>query len=180
MAKIVVFGDDLTKLQTKANLLRGATPPTVVMRDSRFWDGKTEEADSVVVIGDVKVPELRAAFASLLDDSAAPTLSSSTPADDATGVAVGANIVLTFSENIFKGAGDITIRRTDNDTILETIPVTDARVSIADAVVTINPTANLPATTGVYVLIPAGAFLDADDNAYVGISSKTTLNFTTA
>ena len=42
-------------------------------------------------------------------DTIAPTLSSSTPADNATGVAVGANIVLTFSEAVQAGSGNITL-----------------------------------------------------------------------
>ena len=36
-------------------------------------------------------------------DVAAPTLSSSSSADNATGVAVGANITLTFNENVAAG-----------------------------------------------------------------------------
>ena len=36
-------------------------------------------------------------------DNVAPTLSSSSPADNATNVAVGSNIVLTFSENVVAG-----------------------------------------------------------------------------
>ena len=43
-------------------------------------------------------------------DVAAPTLSSSSPADNATGVAVGANITLTFNENVAAGSGNITLK----------------------------------------------------------------------
>ena len=42
-------------------------------------------------------------------DTTNPTLSSSSPADNATEVAVDANIVLNFSENVDAESGDITI-----------------------------------------------------------------------
>ena len=54
----------------------------------------------------------------------APTLSSSTPADDATNVSSTANIVLTFSENVDVESGNITIKKTSDDSAFETIDVT--------------------------------------------------------
>ena len=42
---------------------------------------------------------------------ATPTLSSSTPADDATDVSVSDNIVLNFSENVDAESGNITIKK---------------------------------------------------------------------
>ena len=39
-------------------------------------------------------------------DTVNPTLLSTSPADNATGVAVGANIVFTFSEAVKAGSGD--------------------------------------------------------------------------
>ena len=44
-------------------------------------------------------------------DVAAPTLSSSSPADNATGVAVSANIVLNFNENVVADSGNITLKK---------------------------------------------------------------------
>ena len=44
-------------------------------------------------------------------DVVAPTLSSSSPADNATGVAVGSNIALTFNENVQLGSGNITLKK---------------------------------------------------------------------
>jgi len=55
----------------------------------------------------------------LYDDesTSAPTLSSSVPADNATGVAIDANIVLNFSESVDAESGNITIKKTsDNST----------------------------------------------------------------
>ena len=61
---------------------------------------------------------------------AGPTLSSSTPADDATGVAVDANIVLTFNENVVAGSEYFTQKSSDNSTV-EAMAVGGANVAIS-------------------------------------------------
>ena len=110
-------------------------------------------------------------------DATAPTLSSSSPSDNATGVAVGANIVLTFNENVQAGTGNIVISNGSSDT--RTIAIGDGQVSISGAVVTINSTANLSSSTSYYVQVASTAIEDTSGNAYAGISDTTTLNFTT-
>ena len=52
-------------------------------------------------------------------DVAAPTLSSSSPADNATGVAVSANIVLTFNENVVAGSGNITLKKSSGSSCIQ-------------------------------------------------------------
>ena len=111
-------------------------------------------------------------------DITAPTLSSSNPSDGASAVGVSSNIVLTFSENIAAGSGNITISDGASDT--RTIPVGDAQVSISGATLTINPTADLNSSTGYYAQIAGTAVDDLSGNNYAGISDTTTLNFTTA
>jgi len=113
-------------------------------------------------------------------DTTAPTLSSSTPADDVTNFAVGDNIVLTFSENVAAGTGNIVIRKSSDDSLVESLSVTGANVTVAGTTVTINPTADLQASTGYYVTVDATAIKDSANNNYAGISDTTTLNFTTA
>lgn len=115
----------------------------------------------------------------VLVDSVAPTLSSSTPADDATAIAADANIVLTFSENVAAGTGDIVIKKVSDNSTVATIPVGDAQVTFSGTTVTINPTADLDGNTAYYVQISAGAIVDAAGNPYAGIADATTLNFTT-
>jgi len=113
-------------------------------------------------------------------DTTAPTLSSSTPADDATNVAVGANIVLTMSENVSAVTGkNITIKKTTGDVTVATIDAADAQVTVSGSTVTINPTADLVGGTEYYALIDSGAFKDSSNNDYAGISSTTALSFTT-
>jgi hypothetical protein len=77
------------------------------------------------------------------------TLSSS-PADAATGVAIGVNVVLTFSNKLAPNA--------ENGIILTTaagVPVACARtIDSARKVVTLNPSANLGAATDHLVIVP--------------------------
>ena len=58
-----------------------------------------------------------------------PTLSSSSPADNATGVSVDANIVLNFSEKVNVDNGNITIHKTSDDSTVATINVTSSNVT---------------------------------------------------
>ena len=114
-------------------------------------------------------------------DVIAPTLSSSTPVDNATTVNVGDNVVLTFSEAVVLGTGNITIVNAADATDTRTIAVTDTtQVSVSGAVVTINPTADLKVGTAYYVNVPNSAVLDVAGNTFAGIADQTTLNFTVA
>ena len=109
-------------------------------------------------------------------DTTAPTLDSSTPADNATAVAIAGNIVLTFSETVTAGTGDIVISD-GSDT--RTIAVGDAQVVISGTTVTINPTVNLNSNASYNVQLASGVIKDSAGNSYAGISDTTTLNFTT-
>ncbi|MEO5362666.1 MAG: Ig-like domain-containing protein, partial [Magnetococcus sp. DMHC-8] len=111
-------------------------------------------------------------------DTLAPTLSSSTPADNATGVAATSNIVLTFSENVAAGTGNMIV---SNGVDTRTIAVSDAtQVTISGTSVTINPTADLLYSTTYYVQLAGGVIRDAAGNHYAGITDTTTLNFAIA
>jgi methionine-rich copper-binding protein CopC len=113
-------------------------------------------------------------------DTTAPTLSSSNPADNATGVGLSSNIALTFSETVTAVAGkNIVIKKSDGATV-ETISATSAQVTFSGSTATVNPASNFDYLTGYYVLIDAGAFVDAAANGYAGISSTTALNFVSA
>ena len=116
-----------------------------------------------------------------LNDESAPTLSSSTPADNATAIAVDANIVLNFSEAVDVESGNITIKKTSDDSTIEIIDVTSGQVTgTGTTAITINPGSDLSGETEYYVLVDATAFDDSSSNSYVGISSTTVLSFTTA
>ena len=110
----------------------------------------------------------------------APALGSSVPADNATNVATDANIVLNFNEDVDVKTGNITIKKTSDDSTVATIDVTSGQVSgSGTSQITINPTSDLPAGEELYVLIDVSAFDNAGGLSYAGISSTTALSFTT-
>ena len=111
-----------------------------------------------------------------------PILSSSNPANNATGVSSSTNIVLTFSEAVDVETGNITIKKTSDDSDVETIDVTSiVKVTgSGSTTITVNPDITFDAATEYYVLIDATAFDDVDGNSYAGISSTTALSFTTS
>ena len=72
-----------------------------------------------------------------------PSLSSSSPSDNATDVALDANIVLNFSENVDVISGNITIKKTSDNSTFETIDVTSSNVTgTGSTQITINPSSN--------------------------------------
>jgi|TARA_B100000035_G_scaffold195777_2_gene167213 hypothetical protein len=106
--------------------------------------------------------------------------SSFSPADGATGVAINSNIAITFSENIAKGTGNITLRAgSASGTIRQTIDVTSAAVSISGAVATINPPSDLEYSEDTYVVVDAGCFTNTDGDSASANAIINTYNFTT-
>jgi len=113
-------------------------------------------------------------------DSTAPTVSTLSPTDNATAVATSSNLVITFDEAVDVETGNITIKKTSDDSTIEAIDVTGGLVTGGGTdTITINPTSDLDEETEYYVLIDATAFDDASSNSYAGISSTTAWSFTT-
>ncbi|MDA7545006.1 autotransporter domain-containing protein [Candidatus Pelagibacter sp.] len=108
-----------------------------------------------------------------------PTLSSSTPANNAIDVARDANIVLNFSKSVDVKSGNITIKKTSDDSTVETIDVASGQVTgTGTSQITVNPSSDFFGGFEYYVLIDATAFDDSSNNSYDGISSTTALSFT--
>ena len=113
-------------------------------------------------------------------NNTAPTLSSSSPSDGASSVGVNDNIVLTFSEVVDAESGNILIKKSSDDSTIETISVTGSNVSGSGSTeITINPDTTLDGETDYYITIASTAFDDVDSASYAGITSSTALNFTT-
>ena len=108
-----------------------------------------------------------------------PTLSSSNPSDNQTDVAYDTNIVLTFSETVRVGTGNIVLHKASDDSVVETFDVTTDVSGSESTQITINPSADLENEVGYYVKIASTAIVDLSNNSYAGISDTTTLNFTT-
>jgi hypothetical protein len=112
-------------------------------------------------------------------DNTAPTIDSFGPADNATGVATNANLIIRFSENVDVESGNVTIKLGSDDSTVEAIDVTSGQVTgTGTTTITINPSSNFSEQTAYYVQIDATAFDDASSNSYAGISDATTWNFT--
>jgi len=112
-------------------------------------------------------------------DTTPPSIASLSPADDATGVSTDADLVITFDEDVAKGNGSIVIKRSDDDSAVEAIDVTNAVVTVSGATVTIDPPAGFETNTGYYVQIDPAAFDDSSTNSFPGITNATTWNFMT-
>ncbi len=109
-----------------------------------------------------------------------PSLSSSSPVDDETNVLTDTNIVLNFSEIIKVNTGNITLKKTSDDSVVEVFDINRSNVSLSsNTQITIDPTDFLEKNTEYYVLIDATAIVDLSRNNYAGISSTTALSFST-
>lgn len=114
-------------------------------------------------------------------DTSNPNVDTLSPLDDATSISTNSNLVITFDEAVDTESGNITIKKTLDNSIFETIDVTSGNVTgTGTATITVNPTSNFASSTGYYVLIDTTAFDDASGNSYAGISSTTGWSFTTA
>jgi hypothetical protein len=88
--------------------------------------------------------------------------------------------VLTFSESVTKGTGNLYIVRTSDNVIVETIPVGSTQIVGSGTTWTIDPSITLAAGTSYALRADAKTFVDADGIVFKGIQNNTTLNFATA
>ena len=120
------------------------------------------------------------------DLDGAPTLSLSSPADNATNVAVNlAAIILTFNQDVFGGTGVVELRDGSNNVIESFNAATGVGSHggsldfVADSLEVIFGAALTP-TTSYHLLIEDTAIEDPQGTAFAGITNATELNFTTA
>jgi len=110
-------------------------------------------------------------------DTTAPTVTTFDPSPANTSVAVGSNIVLSFSEAIQRGTGSIVIKTAAGLVVASYDAATSSQLSISDRVLTINPTDDLSYGTHYQVDFAAGSITDLIGNSYAGTTSY---GFTTA
>ena len=120
-------------------------------------------------------------FTVVSSDTTSPTITLLSPLDDATEVALSANLVATFSESILKGTGNILIKKISDNSTVETIDVTSSIATVSGNTLTIDPTAPLDGATAYFVEIDATAIKDLapTPNFFAGITGNSTWNFTT-
>ncbi len=111
------------------------------------------------------------------ENPAAETLS---PVDNATGVNGNSNLVITLSTSVTVDTGNIVIKKSSDDSTVETIPVGSGQVTGSGTdTITINPTNSLEGGVEYYVQIPSTAFKDGSNNYFPGITNTTGWSFTT-
>ncbi len=114
-------------------------------------------------------------------DTTPPTVAFFTPADGAGGLPISSNIKINFNELIQKGSsGTITIYRSGDNSVFETINVTSPNITTNLGTVTIDPVGTLESAGSYYVQITPGAIEDTSGNDFAGIADTTTWNFSTA
>ena len=111
-------------------------------------------------------------------DDQAPELVSWSLADSTQDVLHFAPLVLEFNEVVEKGAGDIVLTPEVGEAIR--ISVESAAVAIVGNVVTIDPEQVLAQGTAYQIAVEAGAFQDAANNPFAGLSAGPDTGFTTA
>lgn len=89
------------------------------------------------------------------------------------------NLVITYDEAILAGNGTVTIRKSSDASVVETLTVPGAQVVVSGNTATLNPSTVLDYATGYYVEVSAGAFTDAALNGNLAISGDSAWTFTT-
>jgi len=150
--------------------------PKVYNTGAGVWGYATSVA--VIYFDNFRVRKLSPA--NIIERLTGPVVSSLNPATHTSDISKSANLTMEFITDIKKGTGNITIYKADDNSIIEQISVNSSNVTISGSTVTIDPAADLPSQTEVYVLVDAGAFLDLGDISFAGISGMHTWMFETS
>jgi hypothetical protein len=105
-----------------------------------------------------------------------PTVTSFSPTDGATDVAVDTNIVLTFDQPIYAGVGSVFLRNSSGiGTVIEAIGISSSMIN--NQTLTINPSSDFSLGTDVYVVLPQGVITNSvgGNNALLDTYNFTTL-----
>ena len=103
-------------------------------------------------------------------DTVVPTVSKVTPTSS-TVAAVTDNIVITFSESVVKGAGNVTLKTAAGATVGTFDISSSSNLSLVGSTLTLNPTADLSYGTSYIVELASGLITDAAGNSFVSGSS---------
>ncbi|MBK9782894.1 MAG: DUF4214 domain-containing protein [Betaproteobacteria bacterium] len=91
-------------------------------------------------------------------------------------MAVGINVLVTFSEAIARGTGNIVLKTSNGTTIATYDAATSSNLAISGSTLYLNPSADLTFSTGYTVEFAAGSVKDLAGNNFAGSASY---NFTT-
>ena len=117
-------------------------------------------------------------------DTTPISVTSFSPSNDATNVSANTNLQINFNKPVTANAGNITIKKASDNSLVETISVNSEAVTVSGTntatIITINPTTDLASDTEYYVNVDANTFNDTAGNNFTGIADKFTWNFKTA
>ena len=158
--------------------ITGATDSTLVLGQAQV--GKVITVTASYTDAKTTVEHVTSnASAAVIADIIAPTVTSFSPTDEAIGVAPDSNIVITFSEAVAMGTGNIVIK-TAAGVVIESYDVTTTSTNLIlssdKTTLTLNPTSNLEFSTAYTVEFAAGTLKDLVGNNYAG---STSYNFST-
>jgi len=148
------------------------------------WDSATLSGSSLIAFKVTDAAGNEGAIASqayVLDTSAPSVSGATTPADNATDIVIGADLSITFDENVLLSSGNITVKNL-TDVTETVIDVTNhsSQLSISGSTLTINPSSDLLAGKSYAVQIDSTALTDTAGNDFAGIADDVIWNFDTA
>jgi hypothetical protein len=111
---------------------------------------------------------------------AAPAVSGLSPADNATGVSLTANLQVTFNMGFSTSTGVISVRRSSDDSVVESTDISSTKISKSGNTLTIDLDSTFDEGTSYYVNIASTTVRAVSDAIfYSGIANATSWNFTT-
>lgn len=113
-------------------------------------------------------------------DTTPPIIAVTSPTNGASGVAENTDLVFALSEASTVVAGkNLIIKKTSDNSTVQTIPLNGVDVSMVGNTVTINPPVDLAANTSYFIDIDAGAYKDAANNSSAAFSGTASWTFST-
>ncbi|MFT5122079.1 MAG: hypothetical protein ACI97B_000706 [Verrucomicrobiales bacterium] len=112
-------------------------------------------------------------------DAAAPELSIVSPAHGSIEVATSGQLVMTFNERVLKGSGNLFVKRSSDDAIVQTIDIRSVSVTVDDVTATIPLSAALQPRSTYYVEADVGVVTDLTGNPFGGLAGPSNWSFST-
>ena len=118
-------------------------------------------------------------FTTMERDTTRPTIVSSSPIAGQTGVPLSNEIVLTFSENVSFGNGEIALKKISDDSVIAS--ASSQSLVLSGATLTWTHNATLSYSTSYYITLDTGLVRDLSDdmNEILAVSDSNSLQFTT-
>jgi hypothetical protein len=115
------------------------------------------------------------------EDVSIPKLEAVTPLDNSIDVASNQTFTMTFDRNVAKGTGNIKLFDRTGANLIETLPITNANVTIDKKVVSFKFTKPFAYSSEYYIIVESGAITNASVNAipFAGITTALAWSFTT-